>query len=105
GTKRNMLKPEVLDAERYATISLRAAKVSGSVESPVVTALITLKGVTREVSVPVELAVDARRLTATGAFDILQTEFGMKPFSAALGALEVQDRLHLEFKVVAELES
>lgn len=105
GTKRNMLKADVLDAERYSTISLRAAKVAGSVESPVVTALITLKGVTREVSVPVELAVDARRLTATGAFDILQTEFGMKPFSAALGALEVQNRLHLEFKVVAELES
>lgn len=105
GTKRNMLKAEVLDAERYSTISLQAAKVSGSLESPVVTARITLKGVTREVAIPIELAVDAQRLTASGAFDILQTEFGMKPFSVALGALEVQDRLHLEFKVIAELES
>jgi hypothetical protein len=26
----------------------------------------------------------------------------MKPFSVALGALEVQDKLHIKFKVVAE---
>ncbi len=41
------------------------------------------------------------RLTASGEFDILQTDFGMKPFSVALGALEVQDRLHVRFNLVA----
>ncbi len=37
-----------------------------------------------------------------GELDLLQTQFGMKPFSIALGALEVQDRLHLEFTIEAE---
>lgn len=105
GTKRNMLRAEVLDAERFPTISLRSAEISGSVDAPVVTARISLKGVSKDVVVPIELAVSGRRLTASGAFDLLQTEFGMKPFSVALGALEVQDRLHLEFEIVAERAS
>src|SRR5512138_227232 len=105
GTKLNMLRAEVLDAEQFPTILLRAARVSGSVESPVVTARITLKGVTRDVHLPVELAVDGGHLTAAGVLDILQTDFGIKPFSVALGALEVQDRLHLEFEIVARTES
>ena len=105
GTKRNMLRADVLDAERYPTISLRSARVSGSMDAPVVTARITAKGVSKDIAVPIELAVSGRSLTASGAFDVLQTELGMKPFSVALGALEVQDRLHLEFEIVAERAS
>ncbi len=105
GTKRNMLRAEVLDAKQFPTIVLRAARVSGSVGSPVVAARITLKGVTKDVAIPVGLAVDKGHLTATGALDILQTDFGIEPFSVALGALEVQDRLHLEFEIVARTES
>jgi polyisoprenoid-binding protein YceI len=102
GTRKNMLKPEVLDAERYPQVQLRSAKVGGTMEAPQVTAQITIKDQSREVEVPVKLAVTGEQLTASGEFDILQTEFGMKPFSVALGALEVQDRLHIKFKIVAE---
>jgi polyisoprenoid-binding protein YceI len=105
GTKRNMLRPEVLDGERYPTISIKCAEVKGTRDSPTVTARITIKEGTRDISVPVQIAIDGARLTATGEFDILQTDFGMKPFSVVLGALEVQDRLHLEFSIVAEKDS
>jgi polyisoprenoid-binding protein YceI len=102
GTRKNMLKPDVLDGERYPQVQLRSAKVGGTMEAPQVTAQITIKDQSREVEVPVKLAVTGEQLTASGEFDILQTEFGMKPFSVALGALEVQDRLHIKFKIVAE---
>jgi polyisoprenoid-binding protein YceI len=102
GTRKNMLKPDVLDGERYPQVQLRSAKVGGTLEAPQVTAQITIKDQSREVEVPVKLAVTGEQLTASGEFDILQTEFGMKPFSVALGALEVQDRLHIKFKIVAE---
>jgi polyisoprenoid-binding protein YceI len=101
GTRRNMLKPEVLDGEHYPDVKLRSAKVGGTLEAPQVTAHITIKDASREVEVPVKIAVEGAQLTASGEFDILQTEFGMKPFSVALGALEVQDRLHIKFKVTA----
>ena len=65
------------------------------------TASITIKDATHDVEVPVKIAIDGAKLTATGEFDVLQTQFGIKPFSVALGALEVQDRLHIKFTIVA----
>jgi polyisoprenoid-binding protein YceI len=101
GTRKNMLKPEVLDGEHYAEVKLRAAKIGGTLDAPQVTAHITIKDASRDVEVPVQLAVEGAKLSASGEFDILQTDFGITPFSVALGALEVQDRLHIKFKIVA----
>jgi polyisoprenoid-binding protein YceI len=102
GTRKNMLRAEVLDADRFPNITLSAARVAGTLESPHITARITIKETSRDVEVPTKIVLEGRRLTATGELDIQQTDFGIKPFSAALGALEVQDRLHIQFKVVAE---
>src|SRR5688572_24433773 len=101
GTRNNMMKPELLDGERYPEVKIRSAKVAGTLQAPEVTARITIKDVSREVQVPVRIAVEGGKLTAGGEFDILQTEFGIKPFSVALGALEVQDKLHIKFTIVA----
>jgi polyisoprenoid-binding protein YceI len=83
GTRENMLRKEVLDAEVYPRVTVKSATVAGSLQAPQITARITIK------------------LTVNGEFEILQTEFGMKPFSVALGALTVQDRLQVRFKLVA----
>jgi polyisoprenoid-binding protein YceI len=101
GTKQNMLRTEVLDAEQYPDITLRSVRISGSQQSAQVMARITIKEVSRDVTVPTSIAVADGRLTATGEFDIEQTNFGIKPFSIGLGALEVLDRLHIEFNIVA----
>ncbi len=101
GTRKNMLKPEVLDAERYPEVELRSARVAGTLAAPQVTAHITIKDRSRDVQVPVKIEIEGAQLTASGEFDILQTEFGIKPFSVALGALEVQDKLHIKFTIVA----
>ena len=97
-----MLKPELLDGERYPEVKVGSAKVGGTLQAPEVTARITIKEVSREVQVPVKVAVEGAKLTVSGEFDILQTEFGIKPFSVALGALEVQDKLHIKFAITAE---
>ncbi|NJO13513.1 MAG: YceI family protein [Gammaproteobacteria bacterium] len=102
GTRKNMLKPEVLDGERYPQVKLRSAKIGGTQDAPQVTASITIKDQTHDVEVPVKIAIEGAKLKATGEFDVLQTQFGIKPFSVALGALEVQDRLHIKFAIVAE---
>lgn len=100
GTRKNMLRAEVLDAEHYPEIRLTAARVGGALQAPEITARITIREVAREVDVPTTIQLEGGRLRASGAFDILQTDFGVKPFSVALGALEVQDRVHVEFDIV-----
>jgi polyisoprenoid-binding protein YceI len=102
GTRKNMLRAEVLDAEKFPAISLRSVKVSGALPKLQLVARITIKGVARDVTVPANVAIAGNKMTATGAFDIQQTSFGIKPFSIGLGALEVLDKLHVVFTLVGE---
>jgi len=102
GTRKNMLRAEVLDAEHYPQITLRSVRVAGTAQQPQVVAQVTIRNAQHDVTVTPAVQLNGNRLTATGEFDLLQTDFGIKPFSAALGALEVQDRLHVKFSVVAD---
>jgi hypothetical protein len=102
GTRKNMLRAEVLDAERYPNVTLRSVKISGTIESPKVIARITIRDASRDLPVPAMMKVEGQRVRVSGEFDILQSEFGIKPFTIALGALQVQDRLHVRYSIVAE---
>jgi hypothetical protein len=66
------------------------------------TVRIKIKDTSRDIPVTATVRTGGARLTAAGEFDIQQTDFGIKPFSAGLGALEVQDRLHVRFDIVAD---
>lgn len=101
GTRKNMLRAEVLDGEHFATVTLQSVRVSGTVQSPTIGTRITIKGVTRDVDVPAQVAIADSRLTASGEFDIAQSAFGITPFSIGLGALTVQDTVHVAFNLVA----
>ncbi len=103
-TRRNMLRPEILDAERFPAILVSVARIDGAHQSPRIVARITIKDASREVEIPATIDVDGSRLIAQGEFDIRQSDFGITPFSAALGALAVQDRLHVWFRIVADLQ-
>jgi polyisoprenoid-binding protein YceI len=101
-TRKNMLRTEVLDGEHFPKVTLQSVNVSGTVPQLQIETRIALKEVSRTVSVPVTLTTEGERLIATGEFTLLQTDFGIKPFSVALGALQVQDALEIRFKIVAE---
>jgi polyisoprenoid-binding protein YceI len=101
GTRRNLMKPEVLDGERFPQIRLASSALTGTAADPkVVMAQVTIKDVTRELAIPLSLSLEGSRLQASGEFDILQSDFGITPFSVALGALQVQDRLHVMYRIV-----
>lgn len=101
GTRTNMLRTEVLDGAKYPLIELRSIRVEGALPQPTIVAAITLKGMTREVRVPTKLSIDAQRVRAEGAFAIKQTDFGITPFSVAMGAVQVQDELQIRFDLTA----
>jgi polyisoprenoid-binding protein YceI len=101
GTRRNLMKPEVLDGQRFPEIRIASSRIAGTLEAPRVMARVTIKDITRELAIPMSLTRTGTQLEARGQFDIQQSEFGMTPFSIALGALQVQDRLHVTFRVVA----
>ncbi len=91
----------VLDAERFPVITLRSVSIAGSPTNPQVMARITIRNASRDVPLQPTVSIETDRLIVRGELDLLQSDFGIKPFSAALGALTVQDRLHVKFDVVA----
>ena len=102
GTLHNVLGPAVLDAARYPDIRVRSVRISGSPQAAEMTVRITLHGVERDVSVPVVLRKSGKLVSATGRFDIRQSDFGITPFSILGGGLRVADVVKVHFKIVAE---
>ncbi|MBC7982649.1 MAG: YceI family protein [Candidatus Obscuribacterales bacterium] len=100
-TRSNLLRAEILDVARYPEISLQSVRVSGLHAAPSLVMRVKLKDVEREVTVPVQMSYGTKNLTATGEFQLKQTDFGITPFSAGLGALQVRDTLVIKFRIVA----
>lgn len=113
GTRRNMLGEALLDGERYPQIVLRAIRLErvasardadtrlanpGAVLARVQT---TVRGEVRAITVPVSYRLEGDTVTATGEATVRQSDLGLTPFSAMLGALQVQDEMRLSFRLVA----
>ena len=100
-TRANMLSPDVLDAEGFPTISLRAIGWNGPDWAAHVDVYIQLRDQIRRVRIPVHVERQGERIEASGVFVMRQTDFGITPFSALSGALSVADELTLRFRLIA----
>lgn len=102
GTRKNMLGPDVLDATRYPEVHIRSVKLLGPDWGPDATVRIELHGVARDVSVSIAVQRGGDSLSVNGAFDLKQSDFGITPFSALGGGLQVADTLRVRFHLVAQ---
>jgi len=108
GTRRNMLGEALLDAERNPEIVLRALQLEpapgAAADAAAVLAHVqsTVRGQQRAFTVPVRFRLGADgTLEASGELPLRQSELGLTPFSALLGALQVQDEMQVKFRIVA----
>ena len=101
GTRNNLLSPALLDGANYPTIRLRALDVLEAGDGYDVGVEIAIKDQVQTVRVPVTLRRDERTLVASGEFPLKQSALGLKPFTAAMGALAVVDEMTVRFQVVA----
>ena len=53
------------------------------------------------VTVPLSYTLKANELLAQGEFALKQSDLGLAPFTALLGALAVQDEMQLQLRIVA----
>jgi polyisoprenoid-binding protein YceI len=101
-----MAGPKVLDVARFPAITFRSRQVSGrrtgeSGYELQVAGELSLRGVTRAVTVPVRVQVETATLTATGRAVVAQRAFGIEPVSAGGGTVKVKNELGVEFRIVA----
>lgn len=98
GTRRNMLE-KVLEAERHPFALIRA--VRSPADPSKLSVAIKLHGTTRTFEIPLQTETTAGGIDASGRLAFNQTDFGIAPYSVLGGALQVQDRLELRFRIVA----
>jgi polyisoprenoid-binding protein YceI len=103
GTRRNMLSDALLNGAQYEDITLVSQHIGTATPGSQVKAdiQITVRGQTHTISVPVTYSLTNAELTASGDLPLKQSDLGLTPFTAALGALAVQDELRVRFHFVA----
>ena len=101
GTRNNLLSEALLDGAKYPAIRLRATEVVAAGDYFDVDVEITIKDQVRHVRVPTRITRQDGAISASGEFPLKQSELGLKPFSAAMGALLVVDEMRVRFDVTA----
>lgn len=96
GTRRNML-DKVLEAEHFPFALVRVVRR----DDDTLRVAITLHGHTREFSPPARIEQASGKMTVSGELTIAQSDFGITPFAVLGGALQVQDKLALRYRIVA----
>jgi polyisoprenoid-binding protein YceI len=103
GTRRNMLSEALLNGTQYPEITLVSQHIAPAASGTATQAdvQVTVRGQVHTLSVPVVYSLDNTQLVASGELRIKQTELGLTPFSALLGALQVEDELLVRFHIAA----
>jgi polyisoprenoid-binding protein YceI len=100
---------EILDAEKFPRILFEARELQGARLPPggegdfraTLVATRTLRGQTRPLRFPIQGRVTSDRLEAVATLGFKQSEFGIKPYTTALGTVSVRDEITVEISVVA----
>ena len=98
GTRRNMLE-KILDSVRFPYVLIHVNRSTNDSTKILVT--ITLHGTSQIFDNPAQFEIIQGGLKISGNMKFNQTDFGIIPFSILGGALQVQDRLDLSFRIFA----
>ena len=92
------MQEKTLESARFPHITFRSSSVRKQAEGQwTVSGALTLHGITKPITVAVRRSGNAY----TGHTTLKQTDFGIKPITAAGGAVKVRNELEIEFQIVA----
>ncbi len=104
----NSMHNEVLESAKHPKINFKSVSVNdlkptgGDGYNFTLSGDLTLHGVTKRIAVPVALTINAKELRAVGKYTLRQTDFGIKPYSAAGGTIKVKNEITVNFNIVAK---
>lgn len=99
GTRRNM-QEKVLESGRFPFALIHVTRGASDRSKLIVT--ITLHGTMHAFEIPAQIETFSGGIGISGHMMFNQTDFGIVPFSVLGGALQVQDRLDLRFRILAK---
>src|SRR5712691_2235726 len=100
GTRANML-GKVLEAEKFPFALIWVSGADAGQRDVTLSVEITLHGSARTLQAPARIDADAGEMSVTGRLSFDQTDFGITPYSLLGGAIAVQNRVDLRFRIRA----
>ena len=100
GTRTNMLE-KVLEASKFPFALVRVTRPPSKQENAQLDVALTLHGETRTLKAPAQVKPVDDGLLVTGRLSFNQTDFGIKPYTVLGGALAVQNKLDLRYRIHA----
>lgn len=106
----NSMHNEVLESAKHPKISFTSVSVSDLKQtadgySLTLNGDLTLHGVTKRIAVTVTVTITPQQLRAEGKYTLRQTDFGIKPYSAAGGTIKVKNEVVVHFNIVARVQN
>jgi hypothetical protein len=99
GTRANMLDQLGAGAHPWALVAVRDVSIEASGFR--MSATLTLNGSTRAMDLSPQIVLSTGEIDVDGRVALEQTSFGITPFSVLGGALQVQDRVSVGFRIRA----
>lgn len=103
--RQHMMAANQLDLARYPRVTATLASISGTPPDLVLGLHVRIKATDKVLRVPVHLQLAGDELLATGEATLVQSDFGIEPYSTLLGAIAVKDRVRVRFHIVARAEA
>jgi polyisoprenoid-binding protein YceI len=99
--ERVMQGDRVLDVKRFPAVLFQSRRVVATLSPPAIDVVVegdlTLRGVTRPITVRATASLADGAVVAQGSFAFKQTDFGMEPVTAVGGTVRVKDELSIQF--------
>ncbi len=97
GTRAHML--DSLQAGRYPALYVHIGELRAAKGSTTAVGSLYLHGTSNAIEVPVDVRRNDKELHISGSFQVRQTDYGITPYSALHGALQVADTLDVSFSL------
>lgn len=98
--RENMLAEDQLFGKKHQKIRFSATKCERKAEGIVVTGDLEIRGVKKQISVPMKVDFNGDRFRAQGKFTLKHSDFGFEPYSTALGAISNDEALRFQVRVI-----
>lgn len=100
GTTSNMFKS--IEAADFPFARLHSSDCLKALSGEHSEAVLTIHGVDQKRHLAIDIEkVGENKIILSGEFSVLQSDFGIQPFSIMNGLIKVEDRLELSYKIVA----
>ena len=94
---RHLRSEDFFHVSKFPAITFESLRVEGAGRRLLVVGRLTLRGVTREGRVPVDVTIAGKRLEARGQFDVKRTDHGMT-YHSAMNPIGEQVRIEFAFR-------